>query len=66
MHYFVFILVLRSLKRKRKLIDLLLLSYRCIVTINVLRLFLAGPWVGLKCVIAVFPDYTHLIFAYVF
>ena len=48
------------LKRKRKLVALLLLSYRCIVTINVLRLFLTVPWVGLQCVIAVFPDHTHL------
>ena len=53
------------LKRKRKLAALLLqvLSYRCIVTINVLWLFLAMPWVGLQCVIVVFPDHTHLLFA---
>ena len=50
------------LKRKRKLVDLLLLSYRCIVTINVLWLFLMGPWVGLQYVILVFPDHTHLLF----
>ena len=36
------------LKRKRKLVALLLLSYRCIVTINVLGLFLFVPWVGLQ------------------
>ena len=47
------------LKRKRKLAALLLLSYRCTVTINVL--FLMVPWVGLQCVIEVFPDYTHLL-----
>ena len=50
------------LKRKRKLVALLLLSYRCIVTINVLWLFLTEPWVGLQCVIVVFPDHTHLLF----
>ena len=50
------------LKRKGKLVDLLLLSYRCIVTINVLWLFLTVPWVGLQCVIVVFPDHTHLLF----
>ena len=50
-------------KRKRKLVALLLLSYRCIVTINVLWLFLAMPWVGLHCVVVVFPDHTHLLFA---
>ena len=43
------------LKRKRKLVALLLLSYRCIVTINVLWLFLIVPWVGLQRVIVVFP-----------
>ena len=50
------------LKRKRKLVALLLLSYRCVVTINVLRLFLTVPWAGLQCVIVVFPDHTHLLF----
>ena len=46
------------LKRKRKLVALLLLSYRCIVTINVLWLFVTVLWVGLQCVIVVFPDHT--------
>ena len=49
------------LKRKRKLVALLLLSNRCIVNINVLWLFLTVPWVGLQCVIVVFPDHTHLL-----
>ena len=49
------------LKRKRKLVVLLLLSYRCIITINVLWLFLVVPWVGLQCVIVVFPDHTHFL-----
>ena len=40
----------------------LLLSYRCIVTINVLCLFLTVPWVGLQCVIVVSLDHTHLLF----
>ena len=50
------------LKRKKKLVALLLLSYRCIVTINALWLFLTVPWVGLQCVIVVFPDHTRLLF----
>ena len=50
------------LKRKRKLVALLLLSYRCIVTINVLWLLLMVPWTGLQHVIVVFPDHTHLLF----
>ena len=52
-----------GLKRTLKLVALLLLSYRCIVTINVLWLFLTASWVGLQCVIVVFPDNTHLLFA---
>ena len=50
------------LKRKRKLVVLLLLSYRCIATINFLWLFLTVPSVGLQCVIVVFPDHIHLLF----
>ena len=49
------------LKRKRKLVVLLLLSYRCIFTIHVMWLFLTVPWVGLQYVIVVFPDHTHLL-----
>ena len=50
------------LKRKRDLVALLLLSYGCPLTVNVLLLFLTAPWVGLRCVIVVFPDHTHLLF----
>ena len=49
------------LKRTRKLVALLVLSYRCNVTINVLWLFLTVPWFGLQCVIVIFPDHTHLL-----
>ena len=51
------------LKRKRKLAALPLLSYRCLVTVNNLWLILMVPWVGLWCVIRVFNDHTHLLFA---
>ena len=51
-----------TLTRKRKLVALLLLSYRCLNTVNVLWLFLTTPWVGLLYVIVVFPDTTHLPF----
>ena len=44
------------------MVALLFLSYRYIVAIYVLRLFLMVPWVGLQCVTVVFPDYTHLLF----
>ena len=50
------------LKRERKLVDLLLLSYTYIVTINVLWPFLTVRWVGLQYMIVVFPDHTHLLF----
>ena len=51
------------LNRKRKLVALLLLSYRCIVTNHILWLFLTVLWVGLQCVIVVFPDiHIHLLF----
>ena len=51
-----------SLTRKRELVALLLLSFGCLVTVNVLRLFLAVPWVGLQFVIVVLSDHTHLLF----
>ena len=50
------------LKRNRKLVALLLLSYICIVTINVLWLFLTVPWVGLQYVIVLFTDHTRFLF----
>ena len=51
------------LKRNRMLVVFLLLSYRLLtVTINVLWLLLTLLWVGLQCVIVVFPDHTHLHF----
>ena len=45
------------LKRKRKLVALLLLSYRCIITKNVLWLFLRVLWVDLQCVILIILTY---------
>ena len=50
------------LTRKRELVALILLSFACLVTVNVLWLFLVVPWVGLQCVIVVFPDHTHSLF----
>ena len=47
--------------RKRELAVLLKSSFLCLVTVNVLWLFLTVPWVGLQCVIVVFPDRTHLL-----
>ena len=50
------------LMRKIKLVALLLLSYKCIVAIIVLWLFLTVLWVGLQYVTVVFPNHTHLLF----
>ena len=50
------------LTRKRELVALLFLSFRCIVTVNVLQLFLTVPWVGLQLVIVAFSTHTHLLF----
>ena len=41
---------------------MLLLSYRCLVNVNVLWLFIAVQWVGLQCVIVVPPGHTHLLY----
>ena len=43
------------------MIDLLLLSFGCLVTVNVLWLFHMVPWVGLQCEVVVFPYNTHLL-----
>ena len=51
-----------NLARTRELVALILLSYRCIVTRNVLLLFLTMPWVGLQYVVVFFPDQTCLPF----
>ena len=43
------------------MVALLLLSFECLVSVNVLWLFLAMPWVGLQCVAVVFPDNTYFL-----
>ena len=45
------------------MVALLLLSLRCLVKGNVLWLFLRVRWVGLQCVIVIFPDHSHLHFS---
>ena len=50
------------LTRKRELLSLLSLFFRCRVTVNILWFSLNMPWVGLQCVIVVFPYHTHLLF----
>ena len=50
------------LTRNEELVALLLLSFRRLVTDNVLWFFLTVPWIGLLIVIVVFFDQTHLFF----
>ena len=59
--FFSFAIILRK-DRERELVALQLLSYGCPFTVNVMWLFLTVPWVGLQCVIGVFPNHTHLRF----
>ena len=63
MYYLVSFLVLNYiiLIGKRELVALLLWSSWYTMTVSVMWLFLAVPWVGLQCLIVVFPDHTHLI-----
>ena len=43
----------------------LIIVQNCLLeTVSVLWLFLTMLWVGLHCVIVVFPDHTHLLFFY--
>ena len=52
------------LKRKRKLVATLLLSYSCLVIVNVMWLSLTVPWPSMQYVIVVFPDHTvHTYFS---
>ena len=48
--------------RQRELAALLLLASWCIMTVSVLWFFLMVSWVGLLCMIEVFPDHNHLVF----
>ena len=36
----------------------------CLVTVNAMWLFLTVPWVGLQCVIVVFPGHTYFFIKY--
>ena len=47
------------LTRQGELVTLLVLSFGCLFTVNVLWLFLTVPWLGMQFVIVVFPDHTH-------
>ena len=38
-----------------------LLCFDCLSCVLLMWIFLTVPWVGLQCVIVVFPDHTHLL-----
>ena len=44
------------------MVALLILSYGCLVSVNLLWLFLTMPGVGLQCVFVVFLDHIHILF----
>ena len=60
--FYVFSSFAIILTSKRGLVALLLLPCGCLVTINVLWLFLTVLLVGQQLVIVVFPVNTHLLF----
>ena len=66
--WYTFLYVLSSfstiLTKKKELVALPLLSFGCIVTVNIMELFLTVQWVGVQFVIVAFPDHTHLLFIY--
>ena len=51
--------------RKGELVALLLLSFLCLVTVDILLLFHTMLRVGRQCVFVVFYDHTHLLFGVV-
>ena len=62
MYYYVLSSFAIILTWNREPVALLLLSFGCLVAVDVLWLFLTVLWVGLQSVIVVFPDHTHLLF----
>ena len=58
--------ILMNLMPRTELVDLLCLPSLCLGIAIVLWLFLMVSWVGLECVIVVFPDHTHLFFFCIF
>ena len=62
MHYFMSFPVWQSSCGGGELVALLVLSFGCLITVNVLWLFLAVLLVGLQFVTVVFPDHSPLLF----
>ena len=53
--------IILTRKIEREMAALSLLSFLCVVIVNVMWLFLTVPWVDLQGVIVVFSDHTHLL-----
>ena len=62
LHYYGPFYFCNRLEEVENAADLLLLSYRCLVHVNVLWLFITVRWVGLQCMIVVSPGHTHLLY----
>ena len=63
MHYFVSVIVLQwSLRGRENWLLCFNCLFLCLVSVNIMWLFLTVPCVGLQCVIVVFPDHIHLFF----
>ena len=63
----LYVLVLQSFYGEERAGCLVLVVFMMsCVAISVLWLLLVMPWVGLQCVIVVFPDHTHLRFCFSF
>ena len=64
--WFALLYVLSSfaimLSKRRERVALFLESLGCLVSVTILWLSLAMPWVGLQFVIVVYPSHIHLPF----
>ena len=61
--YIVPFLVLQSSVQEESVSCFAFIASQSLVTVHVLWLFLTVPWVALRCVIVVFLDHTHFLFA---
>ena len=48
-------------RKRERAVYIAFIVFLNIVTVDVLCLFLTVPWIGLQCVIVVFPDHIHLL-----
>ena len=56
-------LVVQSSVQEESVVCFAFIASQSLVTVHVLWLFLTVPWVALRCVIVVFLDHSHFLFA---